>query len=54
MEPNEAYTCVVKRNKAYEKISISIPGQLQTIALKPNKAYESVTNNPIIIYEEVV
>lgn len=56
LEPNEAYTCVLKQNKAYEKMSISeqLNPAAQTIALKPNEAYESVTNNSIIIYEEVV
>ena len=49
LEPNEAYACVIKRNKAYERISVS-----QTIALNPNEAYESVTNNPVILYEEIV
>ena len=55
LEPNEAYACIIKRNEAYERTSMS--GQLnpaQTITLKPNEAYESVVNNPIIIYEEII
>ena len=55
LEPNEAYTCIVKQNQAYERTSLS--GKLnpaQTIALKPNEAYGSVVNNPVVIYEAVV
>lgn len=55
LEPNEAYTCVMKQNQAYERTSLS--GKLnpaQAIVLKPNEAYGSVVNNPVVIYEAVV